>query len=409
MVPTATSEKSQTPDTAGAVRPLVNGAEALARTLRLLPDIRARARYADEHRRLPDETIEALRASGLFGIATPKKFGGSELGFGALVDVSAALASACGSTGWVFGVLTGHNWMVALFPEEAQREVFADPRTLTATVFRLQGTTVREGSGYRLTGGEGRFCSGIDYSDWVIVGNAVQLPDGTSEDRFLLVPRSDVEVVDDWHTVGMRGTGSRTIRIENAFIPEYRTIRSSDAVGGTTPGARLHGPKSIYSVPFPIAQPFSLVGTPLGIMAGAVEAFTQSLKRKVSGYASEQIGEQGLIFDKLAEAAADCDAARGLIMADCALVDAFGDFTRVDRTRIQRDFAYAARTCRKVVTSLFEVSGGSGIYNTSVDQRFWRDGSSATAHTAFNWTSASAEFARAVLDLPRSPFAGSRR
>ena len=409
MPSTASPEMAQTAQAANAGLPIGSASEALERTLALLPDVRGRSQAADEKRRVPDETIDALRANGLFGIATPKKFGGSELGFGAMVDVTAALASACGSTGWVYGVLTGHNWMVALFPEQVQREIFADPRTLTATVFRLQGNTVKEGDGYRLTGGQGRFCSGIDFADWVIVGNPVKLPDGTSENRYLIVSKKDVEVVDDWHTVGMRGTGSRSIRIDNAFIPEHRTIRAVDAIQGTTPGAEVHGRSSSYAVPFPVAQPFSLVGTPLGIMAGAVDVFAQSLKKKVSGYAPEQIGEQGTTFDKLAEAAADSDAARGMVLADCALLDSGAELARVDRTRIQRNFAYAARTCRKVVTSLFEGAGGSGIYNSSVEQRFWRDGSSATAHTAFNWNGASSEFARALLDLPRSEFAGPRR
>ena len=409
MPPTVTSEHVQKPDKATEVRPVADRKVALERTLSLWSDVRARGQRADEERRLPGETIEALRANGLFGIATPKKFGGSELGFGTLVEVSATLASACGSTGWVFGVLTGHNWMVSLFPEQAQKEVFADPRTLTATVFRLQGTTVKEKDGYRLTDGRGRFCSGIDYADWVIVGNAVQQADAAPEDRYFLVPKRDVEVIDDWHTVGMRGTCSRSIVIKDTFIPAYRTITSADAMRGTTPGAQLHGASSIYAVPFLVAQPFSLVGAPLGIMAGAIEIFTQSLKKKVAAYTPAQIGEQGVTLARLAEAAANSDAARGLVLADAAAVDSHAEFSRADRTRILRNFAYAARTCRQVVTSLFEATGGSGIYNSSTEQRFWRDGNSCTAHTAFNWGLAATEFARAALDLSPSEFLGPRR
>ena len=409
MPPTVMSEHAQKRSDADTMGPVADRKEARDRAQALWSDIRARGARADQDRRLPYETIEDLRANGLFGIATPKRFGGSELGFGALVDVSAILASACGSTGWVFGVLTGHNWMVGLFPEEAQKEVFADPRTLTATVFRLQGTTVPEKGGYRLTNGSGRFCSGIDYSDWVIVGNSVQRPDQSPEDRYLLIPKSDVEVIDDWHTVGMRGTGSRSIAIKDAFIPEYRTITAADTSRGTTPGATLHGEDSVYAFPFLVAQPFSLLGTPLGVMAGAIEVFTESLKKKLSTYPPERVGEQGMSLSKLAEAAADSDAARGLVMADCAYVDAGGDLERLDRSRILRNFAYTARTCRQVVNSLFEGAGGSGIYSSSTEQRFWRDGNACTAHTAFNWNMASTEYGRAALGLSPSAFVGPRR
>ncbi len=107
--------------------------------------------------------------AGLFGVVTPRMFGGSELGFATLVDVTAEIASACGSTGWVYGVLAGHSWMLNLFPLQAQREVMSADRVLTATVFRLGGTVTEVEGGYRLVNGDGRFCSGIDHVQWVIV------------------------------------------------------------------------------------------------------------------------------------------------------------------------------------------------------------------------------------------------
>jgi alkylation response protein AidB-like acyl-CoA dehydrogenase len=401
--------KSDLANPPGEVHVIADKREALERAYALLLDVRSRGQRADEERRLPDETIETLRTNGLFAISTPRRFGGSELGVGVMVEVATALASACGSTGWVYGVLTGHNWMVSLFAEEAQREVFSDPRSLTATVFRLQGTTVKEDGGYRLTDGRGRFCSGIDYADWVIVGNAVQSRDGPPEDRYLILPKSEVEVIDDWRTVGMRGTCSRSIVIKDAFIPAHRTLPAADVMRGTTPGAQLYGANSIYAVPFLVAQPFSLVGAPLGIMAGAIDVFTESLKKKISGYGPQQVSEQGVTFAKLAEAAADSESARRMVLADCAQVDSGGEISRTDRTRILRNFAYAARTCRRVVSSLFEETGGSGIYSSSLEQRFWRDANSCTAHTAFNWNKASAEYARALLGLAPSEFVGPRR
>ncbi len=176
--------------------------DALAKVRALLPGIASRAAQTDEDRRVPDVSIDELRMSGLFGVVMPKSLGGSELGFADLVRVTVEIGTACGSTAWVYGVLAGHSWLLNMFPEQAQREIFADPHALIATVFRLAGTVVEEGDGYRLTGGNGRFCSGIDYADWVIIGNAVQKPNGFAEPRFFVVPKSDIDIVDDWFTVG---------------------------------------------------------------------------------------------------------------------------------------------------------------------------------------------------------------
>ena len=142
-----------------------------------------------------------------------------------------------------------------------------------------------------------------------MVGNAVIRPDASPEPRFLLIPKSDVEIVDDWHTVGMRGTGSRSIRIRDAFIPERRSILAADMGRGTTPGAKLHANAPIYSLPFPVAQPFSLIGAPLGMAKGAVDVVADTLAKKFGAYSPEQAGEQGAAFSRLSRAAAEVDAA----------------------------------------------------------------------------------------------------
>ncbi len=122
------------------------------------------------------------------------------------MQVTAEIGAVSGSAAWVFGVLAGHSWLINLFPEQAQNEIMSDPTTLIGTVFRLGGDVVEHEGGYRLTGGNGRFCSGIDYANWVIVGNAVKKSDGTMEPRFFVVPKTDIQVVDDWQTMGMRAT-----------------------------------------------------------------------------------------------------------------------------------------------------------------------------------------------------------
>ena len=386
-------------------------ASALEEVRRLLPNIRARAAQTEANRRIPAETISELKAAGLFGLMTPKMFGGTELGFGALVDIAAAIASACGSTGWVYSVLAGHNWMVALYPELAQSEVFGKKDSLTASVFRFSAKVVQVPGGYEMTGGEGRFCSGIDFADWAILGSAVQRENAPAEPMYFLVPKSAIEVVDDWFTMGMRGTGSRTIRVAKAFIPQHRAVLGSEIMQGTTSGAAFHR-SAAYSLPFPVALPISLVGPLLGMAQGALEDVVASNAKKLGAMSEEQVGEKGTFFERLARAAADIDAARALVDADCQRLDHLTDasgLSRLDRFRAQRNFAYAVQQCRYAVTRLFEASGGSGIYDGGALQRFFRDINSAAGHTAFAWDDAAPGFSRALLGLPQSRFAGPRR
>ncbi|MEM5438735.1 acyl-CoA dehydrogenase family protein [Paraburkholderia diazotrophica] len=368
--------------------------------------IRSRVKQTESDRVVPKETIDALRHTGLFNIITPKTFGGSELGFTTLVEVTAEIASACGSTGWVFGVLAGHSWMLNLFPLQAQQDVLGKGHVLTATVFRLGGTITEVEGGYKLVNGDGRFCSGIDHVQWVIIGNTVQRPDGSSEPRFFVIPRSDIEIVDDWHTAGLRGTGSRTIKVAEAFIPKHRSVSVKDMMTGNVEGAdAMRAP--IYRMPFQNVTPFSLIGAPLGMARAALRSFAEGLAPRLQAMPAAQMAEQSATIERLAHATVDLDAAYALILEDTRRVDSAESaesLTALEWSRIPRDWAYSAQTARRAANSVFEAAGGTSIYNASELQRIWRDVNSAAQHFAFTWDSALTTFGRHALGLPPSQF-----
>jgi 3-hydroxy-9,10-secoandrosta-1,3,5(10)-triene-9,17-dione monooxygenase len=384
----------------------INRAAAVAKVRELLPRIRARAARTEADRMVPAETIAELIDGGLCGIVTPKVFGGSELGMSSLVEITTEIASACGSTGWVFGVLTGHSWMLNLFPVEVQKEIYSDPRALCATVYRLGGTVTPVEGGYRLVGGEGRFCSGIDHVQWVIVGNTIIRQDATPEPRFFILPRSQVEIVDDWFTAGMRGTGSRSIKIAEAFIPEHRSVSMAEMQKGTTAGAQFHG-SPLYRMPMTGLPPFSIIGGPLGMARGALQTFVEGIRGKLASFNDLQLAEQSAMFARVAQASADIDSAYALVMEDVGLIDAAtdpADITATQRIRFQRDVAFAAQKCRYAATSIFEINGGSGIYESSDLQRIWRDVNAACCHFAFTWDSTATNYGRALLGLSLNAF-----
>jgi len=384
-----------------------SSADALKRVQSLLPDIAKSQKPSEESRQLSPDVVDKLRAAGLFGIVMPRNLGGSELGFADLVRVTAEIGATSGSAAWIFGVLAGHSWLINLFPEQAQREIMGDPTTLIGTVFRLGGNVVEEDDGYRLSGGSGMFCSGIDYATWVIIGNAVKKADGSIEPRFFIVPKSDIEVVDDWFTMGMRATGSRSIKIDNVFIPAYRSCSLADMLAGSTPGARLHD-GAIYRMPFSNLAPFSIVGAPLGMAKGMVQTFADHIGRKLSTASPLEIAEQSATLARIAEVGAEIDAALALVISDAEMIDRAkdpADISALQNAQIPRNWAWAVQRARHAANRIFEASGGTAIYNDSTMQSMFRDINSSAQHFAFTWDRAMTSYGRIAAGLKAGEFA----
>jgi alkylation response protein AidB-like acyl-CoA dehydrogenase len=396
-----TELKSSTADSV-----LPNKAAAMSAVVRLLPEIRARAEETEANHQVSTEVIQSLLASGLFDVVKPECFGGSNLGFETLVDVTIELASACGSTGWVYGVLAGHSWLLNLFPIEAQREVFTNQNALTATVFRLAASVTPEEGGYKMENGEGRFCSGIDHADFVLVGSAVQREGKPPEPRFFVIPKDEVEVIDDWQTTGMRGTGSKSIRIAESFIPEHRSCALSDMLTGTSPGAEFHQ-QPIYKLPFSDIAPFSIVGAPLGMAKGALQHYMNGVSPRLLASNEQQQAAQFGSLARYAGASAALDASILLVLRDAAKLDKLigpDDEFLAERAKIPRNWSFAVQSARDSVNDLFSMAGGSSIYNTSAIQRCWRDVNSSAQHIAFGWDSAMTKYGKVVAGLDTDDF-----
>jgi alkylation response protein AidB-like acyl-CoA dehydrogenase len=383
-----------------AAAPRLSAEEAVARACELAPRFRERADDTERLRRLTDETIADISASGLFGIATPMRWGGSELAPEVWIDVITQLAAACGSTGWVYGVLLGHNWLVSQFSQEAQQEVFGNPEALVASLVRLGGSAPeRVPGGFRWRGAAGRFCSGVDFAEWVVVGGAVESPDGLPEMRWFLIPRSDFVVDDDWFTTGLRGTGSKSIRVADAFIPDYRSITAQSIDDGTAPGRSVNsGP--LYRLPGGTFA-FVLPAAPVGIARGAVDIVGSGLQHRLQVFDDERIAEHSATIARFGKAASAIDVAYVLLIqrARRLMQTADQSYTPLERTQHRRDTAYAAQHARHAINELMELSGGSGIYESTMVQRMWRDCNAAAAHFGLTWETAATAYGRTLLGL----------
>jgi 3-hydroxy-9,10-secoandrosta-1,3,5(10)-triene-9,17-dione monooxygenase len=374
--------------------------DAAERARALAPRLRERLAEAEAGRRLPDSTVDDLLDSGLLLLLVPHSMGGSELNYDAVLEVTAILGEACPSTGWVYALWTAHLWMIAQLPEQIQAEVFSGDRPLISSCVNTVGKPVRVAGGYRWTG-KGFFSSGVDHAAWLTPAMEAPGDDGAIERRWFLMPRGDFQIVDDWHAMGLRGTGSNTVVIEDAFIPDERVLRVKEMSAGSAPGASLHS-GALYQAGFEFV--FSLpVGMPvLGPARAFVTAFQARIKARIDGDDPVLAREAMTSLARLAHASAEVDAAHALLLQNVRryCFAPAGQFTDLDRTRCRRDTAYSAQLCRRAVNGLFEASGGSSLYESSDMQRLWRDTNAAAAHHGLSWDVRATEFGRVMMGLP---------
>jgi 3-hydroxy-9,10-secoandrosta-1,3,5(10)-triene-9,17-dione monooxygenase len=343
--------------------------------------------------------VQDLIASGLIRLGNPRRYGGLDVEYDAAFEVSWELGRVCGSTAWCYSLWTVHNWWVGHFSEQAQEEFFASgPDTLASSALNpTRGKAEPVAGGFRVSG-HWSFSSGCDAASWVLV--AVPGPNGL---MWALLPRPDYDILDTWFTSGMRGTGSKDIVIQNAFVPAYRTLDPGRAGDGEWTGWELHRRLS-YRLPLRCMTGWDLLAPLIGIAQGAVDEFTACL-RGTSG--PGRTADSVLVQVRLAEASVEVDAARELhrqtIRDILGKAERGEEFTNLERARYRRNKNYAARLCVQAVNRLFEASGGHAILESEAMQRLHRDAHAASHHHGLSWDVAAEEFGRQALGLPPGP------
>ncbi len=375
--------------------------DLIGRAAALVPTLAGRADETESLRRLPDATIADLKAAGLHRICQPARYGGAEVPLDEAADIVAMLSRGCASTGWVTGVYTDHSLLVGMFNERAADDVWADtPDSMVSAGFTPGGEAEPADGGWTVSGDWG-WSSGCDHADWLVV--VTFLPsgeDGQPEPNFCLVPRDDVEIEDDWRVMGLTGTGSKTLRLSGAFVPEHRTLPLRLAAAGGAARGQMDGP-ALYRLPHPPCVPFMLVAPSLGIAEGLLEQVTAEMKARASR--GTPISEFQSLQLHIAEAAAQIDCARLLMMRDTGdAMTAMHDkreLTLAERARNRRDHAYIVRLCREAVGRLFGAVGGQGIFLGHDAQRKFRDIHAMSGHLALNWDIAGTTYGRVAFDL----------
>jgi len=372
----------------------------------LLPRLRDRAVRTEELRRLPPETERDLHEAGLFRIVQPKRVGGAELDYVALVDCAAILGRADASVAWNLANLASHHWMLGMFDKRAQDLVWdKDANALIASSFIFPAGRARKvEGGYRLRG-SWPFSSGVASSEWNMLASVVSSEDEADgiEYRIFLVHKNDFRILDTWNAAGLRGTGSNDVEVRDAFIAEGLSVAVSDLAGGPTPGSAVN-PNALYALPVFSLFPYVLSGVALGNAQACLDDYIDVARHRASTYSRAKLGDMQSTQIKIAEASAKIDAARLIMRSSC--IEAMADARRGDipdmaaKTRLRRDGAYSVNLCTEAVSLLFSASGARGLFTTGVLQRQFRDAHAINSHLAFNFDAAGTNYGRVALGLP---------
>lgn len=384
--------------------PMLTLDEAVSRARAMVPRLKERAPAADELRRCPDESIRELTQSGLTRVLQPQRVGGSELPWVVLIDVGSELARGCGSTAWNWANYAVHHWMLAFWPVACQDEVWeADPEVLIASsmVFPA-GKATRVAGGYRLSG-RWPFSSGVDPARWNMLGAIVREEGDAGEYRMFLLPQEDYAIIDNWHVLGLRGTGSKDVTADGVFVPERRTLAVEATKGGDRHPGALANAAPLFRIPIFATFPYMLTGIALGIAQGAYEAFIDGLRGRVARYSGKSLADMTAMQMRVGEAAACIDTARRIMRGHCASIQALAERGEVPdlltKATWRRDGAFSAGLCERAVDVLFKAGGGGALFDDHPLQRAFRDVHAATAHISMLWEPQATTFGRVALGL----------
>jgi 3-hydroxy-9,10-secoandrosta-1,3,5(10)-triene-9,17-dione monooxygenase len=384
-----------------------NQQAVIAGVTELLPVLRQRAQEAEDSRMVPPESVKALTETGFFRLLQPKSAGGLEADPVTFFTAVRLIASACGSTGWVSSVVGVHPWQLALFPPQAQEDVWgADPGTRMSSSYAPTGKAKLAEGGYQLSG-RWSFSSGCDHATWVLLGGIVTNDDGQPVDFCtFLVPAADYVIDDVWDTVGLRGTGSNDIVVEDVFVPRHHALSFTDVTRCKCPGHEVNsGP--LYRIPFGSIFSYAITTPIIGMATGAYQAHVEYQQRRVrASYVGQKSADDPFAQVRVAEAAALLDVAWLALERD--MTELMGHARAGERIpmplrlRVRRDQVTGTGQAIRAVDLLFENSGGRALKMGTPIQRFWRDAHAGRVHAINDPERALSMFGRGELghDVP---------
>ncbi len=362
--------------------------ELIERAKALAPKLAAQAQQADREGRVRPEIIAEVAKAGLYRVLQPKRWGGYELDPRVFYTIQMILAGGCMSTAWMYGVVGVHPWQLALFPEQAQQDVWAeDNGKLIASTYMPTGQATKVEGGYRFSGRWG-FSTGVEHCDWIFLGGLLPKKDGSGqlEHTTFLLPKSDFRVEENWDVLGLRGTGSHDIIVEDVFVPEHRTQRTNDHSDAGCPG-RQTNPGWLYRIPFTQVFQRAVSSACIGALDGAIEVFRQRASSHV-GKHGNKMAEDINAQQAVTEAMMGTDQLKLVLFRNYARIvhcAKTGDVMPLEERLMQRaQAATVPKLCGELINELMRACAAAGTYKTNPIERVFRDIHQGRGHIANN-------------------------
>ncbi|MEO3977820.1 acyl-CoA dehydrogenase family protein [Streptomyces sp. CAU 1734] len=385
-----------------------SGRDLVERLRELRPLIRSHAARAERRSRVTSEVAEALTGAGILRMNVPRRHGGYQTSLRTQVDALSEVSAACGSAGYMALIQAGGGFIAALFPDEAQDEIFTGPDTRIGGTLVPGSKAVPADGGY-VVNGESPFATGCQDADWHLLTALDDTGDGPPELLWLAIPMTDLRILDDWDVTGLAGSGSNTVVARNVHVPAHRVLPVAPLLAGVIP-SRRNSADAFYRMPVMLLFCAWTAASALGLARAALTEFGERIHQRGITYTiHERQHEAAVTHLQFAEAEMKVSAAE-LLTADLvgtieSKAASGAPYTAAERARIRAQCGYLARLCKEAGDLIGSASGASALHREVPIQRIVRDLNALSVHSFVNPAANLELYGRVLSGLdPGTPF-----
>ncbi|WP_046727028.1 acyl-CoA dehydrogenase family protein [Streptomyces humi] len=363
------------------------GTGLVERVRALQPLIRSHALRAEQERRVTGEVVQALAGAGIHRMNVPRRHGGYQSSLRTQVDALSAVSAACGSAGFMALIQAGCAFIAALFPDEAQDEIFTGPDVRVGGTLVPGSRAVAVDGGY-VVSGNSPFATGCQDADWHLLTALADTADGPPEMLWLAIPMAELKVLDDWNVTGLAGSGSNTVVAQDVHVPAHRVLPLGPLLSGAFPSLR-NGGDPFYRMPVLLLFCAWTAANALGLARAALTEFGERIHQRGITYTCyERQHEAPVTHLQFAEAEMKVSSAELLAADLIGLIEsraATGEpYTTLERARIRAQCGYLTRSCKEAADLVGSASGASSLHREAPVQRIVRDLNALSLHSFVN-------------------------
>lgn len=377
----------------------------LARTREIAHGLTPRGASVERAGQLDPRTIDEVIEAGIMTLGVPKRYGGLEVDFEAIPQVSRLLGQGCLATAWTIGILLQHNMQMGLFPQQAQDEFWGKGPTCFAPGFIVPGGIARPTvGGFRLSG-HWRFGSGYPHGDWILLTAHEEIDSQKGRPLRFALPRSDTRSQNNWQVSGLAGSGTWDCLLDDVFVPAHRHMPAAALLDGTAPGLEVNT-GALWRIPMLSLYYPNMASMVLGAAQGVATLVLDKMKGRTLAYGGANASDLSYMRANTARGYTCLNAASALMDAECRRIGeasrAGRQFSTEERAAVRANCTWIVKQSREVIQTLCDQAGTSSYFMDSPLQRFHREVSVMSSHSFYDADRMFDVYGRALfgMDIP---------